>query len=151
MCANHAQTARFNNATFLPQLQTMSAVFGPAGGHSCPAEYHHMDRCRQHTTAPGDILRCMLNLHGSMPLVSVGMIVVIAGYQARYQQFCIFGTGFDRPSARLQTAKNVLSYPSRHILSQHPHSHPSEWVPQGHLGRQNHQHAKNGSKVHKLH
>ena len=44
------------------------------------------------------------------------------------QSFRVFGTGCDRPSASLQTANNVLSYPSRHILSQHPHSHPSEWV-----------------------
>ena len=57
------------------------------------------------------------------------------------QSFCVFGTGFDRPSARLQTAKSVLSYPSGHILSQHPHSHPLEW---GHRGRQNCQHSKNG-------
>ena len=27
------------------------------------------------------------------------------------QSFRVFGTGFDRPSARLETAKNVLSYP----------------------------------------
>ena len=49
------------------------------------------------------------------------------------------------------TAKNVLSYPSRHILSQHPHSHPSDWVPRGHRGRQSRQHSKNGRKVHKQH
>ena len=67
------------------------------------------------------------------------------------QPFRVFGTGFDRPSARLETAKSVLSYLSRHILSQHPHSHPSEWVAQGHRGRQNRQHSKNGRKVHKLH
>ena len=60
------------------------------------------------------------------------------------EPFCVFGTGFHRPSARLHTAKNVLSYPSRHILSQHPHSRPSKWVPRGHLGRQNRQHSKNG-------
>ena len=30
------------------------------------------------------------------------------------------------------------------------HSNPSEWVPQGHRGRQNRQHTKNGWKVHKL-
>ena len=64
------------------------------------------------------------------------------------QPFRVFGTGFDRPSAGLETAKNVLSYPSRHILSQHPHSHPSEWVPRGHRGRPNRQHSKNGWKVH---
>ena len=69
----------------------------------------------------------------------------------RKQPFRVFGTGIDRPSARLQTAKNVLPYPSRQILSQHPHSHPSEWVPRGHRGRQNRQHSKNGRKVHKLH
>ena len=40
------------------------------------------------------------------------------------QSFRVFGTGCDRPSARLETTKNVFSYPSRHILSQHPHSHP---------------------------
>ena len=65
------------------------------------------------------------------------------------QSFHVFGTGFNRPSARLQTAKNVLLYPSRHILSQHPHPHPSEWVPRGHQGRQNRQHSKNRRKVHK--
>ena len=47
--------------------------------------------------------------------------------------------------------KNVLSHPSRHILSQHPHSHPSEWAPRGHQGCQNRQHSKNGWKLHKLH
>ena len=67
------------------------------------------------------------------------------------QAFSVFGTGFDRPSARLHTAKIVLWYPSRHILSQHPHSHPSEWVARGHRGRQNRQHSKIGRKVHKLH
>ena len=51
----------------------------------------------------------------------------------------------------LETAKNVLPYPSRYILSQHPHAHPSEWVPRGHRGRQNRQHSQNGSKSHKLH
>ena len=45
------------------------------------------------------------------------------------ESFSVFGTDFDWPSARLETAKNVPSYPSRHILSQHPHSHPSERVP----------------------
>ena len=59
------------------------------------------------------------------------------------QSFRVFGTGCDRLSARLETAKNVLSYPSRHILSQHPHSHPLEWVPRGHRGCQNRQHTKN--------
>ena len=59
--------------------------------------------------------------------------------------------GFDRRSARLETPKNVLPYPSRHILSQHPHSHPSKWVPRVHQGRQYRQHSKNGWKVHKLH
>ena len=29
---HHSQTARFNNPTFLSQLQTLSSVFGPAGG-----------------------------------------------------------------------------------------------------------------------
>ena len=48
------------------------------------------------------------------------------------QSFRVLGMGCDRLSARLETAKNVLSYPSRHILLQHPHSHPSEWVPRGH-------------------
>ena len=67
------------------------------------------------------------------------------------QPFRVFGTGFDRPWAGLETAKNVLSYPSRHILSQHPHSHPSEWVARGHRGPQNRQHSKNGEKMHKLH
>ena len=43
--------------------------------------------------------------------------------------------------------KNVLPYPSRHISSQHP----SDWVPQGHRGRQNRQHTKRGRKVHQLH
>ena len=66
------------------------------------------------------------------------------------QSFHVFGTGCDRLSARLETAKNVLPYPSRHILSKHPHSHPSEWVARGHRGRQNRQHSKNGWKVHKL-
>ena len=33
------------------------------------------------------------------------------------QPFRVFGMGFDRPSARLQTAKNGFSYPSRHIPS----------------------------------
>ena len=37
------------------------------------------------------------------------------------------------------------------ILSQHPNSHPSEWVPRGHRGCQNRKHSKNGRKVHKLH
>ena len=45
----------------------------------------------------------------------------------------------------------MLPYPSRHILSQHPHLHPSKWVPRGHRGRQNRQHSKIGQKVHKLH
>ena len=31
------------------------------------------------------------------------------------QSFCVFGTGCDRLSARLETAKKVLPYPSRHI------------------------------------
>ena len=44
-----------------------------------------------------------------------------------------------------------LSYPSRHIVSQHSHLHPSEWVPRGHRCRQNRQHSKNGRKVHELH
>ena len=48
------------------------------------------------------------------------------------QSFCVFGRGFDRLTARLEAAKSVLSYPSRHILSQHPHLHPLEWVPHGH-------------------
>ena len=48
------------------------------------------------------------------------------------QSFRVFGTGCDRPSARLETAQNVLSYPKRQILLQHPHSHPSKWVPRGH-------------------
>ena len=64
------------------------------------------------------------------------------------QSFRVFGTGCDRLSARLETAKNVFSYPSRHMLSQHPHSHPSKWVPRGHRGCQNRQHSKNGWKVH---
>jgi hypothetical protein len=38
------------------------------------------------------------------------------------RSFRVFGTGFDRPSARLQTAKSVLLNRSRHILSQHPHT-----------------------------
>ena len=42
------------------------------------------------------------------------------------QPFRVFGTGFDRPLASPETAKNVLLYPNRLILSQHPHSHPSE-------------------------
>ena len=58
------------------------------------------------------------------------------------QPFCVFGTGCDRLSARLETEKNVLSDPSR---QQHPHSHPSKWLPQGHRGRQNRQHSKNGA------
>ena len=70
-------------------------------------------------------------------------------YDWRKQSFCVFGTGVDMPSAALETAKNVLSYPSRHILSQHPHSHPSEWVARGHGGRQNRQHSKKGRQVHK--
>ena len=40
------------------------------------------------------------------------------------QSFPVFGTGCDRLSARLETAKNVLSYPSRHTLPQHPQSTP---------------------------
>ena len=49
------------------------------------------------------------------------------------QSFRVFGTGFVRPSARLKTTKKKgLSYPSTHILSQHPHLHPLEWVPSGH-------------------
>ena len=48
---------------------------------------------------------------------------------SHYWSFRVFGMGFDRPLARLETPKNVLSYPSRHILSQHPCLHPSEWVP----------------------
>ena len=39
--------------------------------------------------------------------------------------------GFDRPLPRLQTTKNVLLYPSRHILSQHPLSYPSKWERHG--------------------
>ena len=50
-----------------------------------------------------------------------------------------------------ETAKNVLLFPSRHIVSQHPHSHPSEWVPGGHRRRRNRQHTENGWKVHKMH
>ena len=41
------------------------------------------------------------------------------------QSFHVFGTGFDRASARLETAKNVLLHPTRHILSQHPCLHPT--------------------------
>ena len=68
------------------------------------------------------------------------------------QSFRVFGTGCDRLSARIETAKNVLPYPfSRRILSQHPHSHTSEWVARGHRGGKNRQHSKNGLKVHKLH
>ena len=40
-----------------------------------------------------------------------------------------------RESSRRQ--KNILSYPSKHMLSQHPNSYPSEWVARGH-------HSKNG-------
>ena len=58
--------------------------------------------------------------------------------------------GFDQPSAKLQSAKSLLSYPSRHVLSKHPHSHPSDSVPRGHRGRQNRQHSTNGWKVHKV-
>ena len=60
------------------------------------------------------------------------------------QSFRVFGMGCDRPSAKLQTAKNVLLYPSRHTLSQHSCLHPSEWVPRGHRGGQNCQHSKRG-------
>ena len=67
------------------------------------------------------------------------------------QSFPVFRTGFDRPPAGLRCEKNVLSYPSRHILSQHLHSHRSECVAQGHQGRQNCQHSKNDRKAHKLH
>ena len=66
------------------------------------------------------------------------------GHYCWKQSFRVFGTGCERPQARLETAKIVLPYPSRHILSQHPHLHPSEWVPRGHRGRQNRQHSKNG-------
>ena len=58
------------------------------------------------------------------------------------QSFRVFGTGCDRLSARLEPAKSVIPYPSRHILSQHPQSDPSKWVPQDHQGRQNRQHTK---------
>ena len=51
------------------------------------------------------------------------------------QSFPVFGACFDRPSTGLQVAKNILLYPSRHILSQHPHSHPLEWLPRGHQAR----------------
>ena len=67
------------------------------------------------------------------------------------QPFRVFGKAFHQPWARLQSAKNVLPYPRRHILSQHPHSHPLEWVPRGHRGCQNRQHSKNGQKMRKLH
>ena len=67
------------------------------------------------------------------------------------QLFHVFGACFEEPLARLQTANNFLLHPSRYILSQHPHSHPSKWVAWGQRGRQNRQGSKNGSKVHKLH
>ena len=67
------------------------------------------------------------------------------------QSFHFFGTGFERPLARLQTTSHVYSYPSRHLLSQYPHLHPSQWVARGHQGRQNRQHRRNGWKVHKPH
>ena len=60
------------------------------------------------------------------------------------RSFRIFGMGFDRPSAGLEITENVVSYPSRHILSQHPHSEASAWVPQGHRGRKKRQHSKIG-------
>ena len=59
------------------------------------------------------------------------------------QLFRVFSMGFDRPSASLETAKNIIAYPSRHILSQHPHSYSSDWVARVH---QNRQHSKDGWK-----
>ena len=52
--------------------------------------------------------------------------------------------------AKLETANNVHFYAIGHMLSQHPHSHPLEWVPQDHQGCQNRRHSNNGSKVHKV-
>ena len=80
----------------------------------------------------------------------IGRLCSLGHYWSK-QSFCVFGTGCDRLSARLKTAQNVLLYPSTYILSRHPHSHPLEWVPQGHRDRQNRQHSKNGQKVHILH
>ena len=45
-----AQTARFNRPTFLPLLQTMSLVFGRAGGAALTGS--GSPYVRQHTTAP---------------------------------------------------------------------------------------------------
>ena len=52
------------------------------------------------------------------------------------RSFRVFGMGFDRPSARLETTKKRPLYPGRHILSQHPHSQPLERIAWGHKGRQ---------------
>ena len=61
-------------------------------------------------------------------LCSITPFTVVSHYWWK-QSFRIFGMGFDQPSAKLETAKKVLSYSSRHILSYHPCLHPSEWVP----------------------
>ena len=42
------------------------------------------------------------------------------GHYWRKKPFRVVGTGIDRSSAWLESAKNFLLYPSRHILSQHP-------------------------------
>ena len=62
----------------------------------------------------------------------------------------IFHTGLDRPWARRETAKDILLYPSRHMLSQHPHLQPLEWVPRGHYGHQIRRHSKSDQNLHKL-
>ena len=45
------------------------------------------------------------------------------------QLFRVFDMGFDRPPAGLETAKNVLSYTSRHILSNIPTHTPQSATP----------------------
>ena len=80
----------------------------------------------------------------STPIAQV--LLSLVQVSGRKQSFRVFGTGFDRPSARLETAGNVLSDPSRYILQQHPHLHPLEWVPRGHRGRQNRQHSKKAER-----
>ena len=50
---NHAQTARFNNPTLLPLLQTMSSVSCPAEGLPRRAGSRHMYRCQMPLTHHG--------------------------------------------------------------------------------------------------
>ena len=61
-----------------------------------------------------------------------------------------FHTSLDWPEAR-PDYKNVLWYPSRHMLSQHLYLHALEWVPRVSKVAKNPDVAKTTIKLHKLH